>query len=92
MSRPKLKKKSRYGTFKLEDGTIVDDLGPCPFCGGRVGAVNDGDKQASAHSMPICQKFETEDPLMFLHNMRVKLIGRLPDDDEYPMPIKQEPS
>jgi len=44
------------------------------------------------HSMPMCAKFEAEEPLMFLHNMRVAKVGPLPDDAEWPFPKDQEPS
>jgi hypothetical protein len=92
MSRPKIKrKKLAKGTFRTAEGLVGHDLGPCPYCGGRIGAIGEG-QLAAMRSFPACPKFEAEDPLTFLHNMRMKVVGPVPDDDEWPMPIKQEPS
>lgn len=95
MSRPKLKKvkkveKLAKGTFRLSNGSIGEDLGPCPYCGKAVAVVQEEGKEAVLHGLPICEKFEAEDPMMFIHNMRMKVAGPQPDDDEWPMPIKQE--
>jgi hypothetical protein len=102
MSRPKLKKKRESksklpeGTYRLSDGTVAEDIARCPFCGGQVGVVMEEGKQAMIHSLPICEKYQREDPLVFLHSLRMKVVGPLPDDDEWPMPsaadTEQEPS
>ncbi|HXJ49290.1 MAG TPA: hypothetical protein VNF91_09000 [Candidatus Acidoferrum sp.] len=55
----------------------------CPFCGRRV--VAHSEPQAVMHEMPMCPKFEAEEPLMFLRNARVAMVGRMPDDDEWPV-------
>jgi hypothetical protein len=69
---------------------IGEDIGACPFCSGRVSISRN--PNAVMHSMPMCAKFEAEEPLMFLHNMRVAKVGPLPDDAEWPFPKDQEPS
>jgi hypothetical protein len=69
----------------------VTQLGACPFCGAAIGVMRKEGQQAVAHGLPTCAKFESEDPLMFLHNVRMRTVGSLPDDDEWPLPIKQEP-
>lgn len=56
----------------------------CPFCSGRFGYSDE--PQGVLHSIPYCAKFEVEEPLMYLRNARVAMVGRLPDDDEWPVP------
>ncbi len=92
MSRPKIKprKKASEGSFDQAGSLVGEDLGKCPFCDGKIGIVRK--QMAVLHSMPQCAKFEAEDPMMFLRNVRMKTVGRVPNDDEWPMPVKQEPS
>lgn len=52
----------------------------CPFCGGRVVVA----AEAVMHSLPMCEKYIDEEPLMFLRNARFKLMGRRPGDEEHP--------
>lgn len=88
MGRMKLKPKPRYElsatgeSFDVKDG--VDFT--CPFCGGRV-CVGDSTLGESLvmHTQPMCDKFRDEDPLVFLRNARVKVIGPVEGDEEYPI-------
>lgn len=94
MSRPKIKKRKSF-TVKdpLGNTYTAEDVGKCPFCGGTVSVVDEKNGIAAVmHSMPFCEKFEAEEPEMFLRNMRMKVVGPMPDDDEFPLPVKQRPS
>ena len=62
------------------------DLGKCPYCEGSIGT---GDMSVF-HSIPYCEKFDKEEPLVFLRNVRLATVGKLPDDEEWPLPTKQE--
>ena len=55
----------------------------CPFCGLGVRALSE--PQAVMHFEPMCPKFEAEEPLVFLRNARVAMVGSMPDDDEWPV-------
>jgi len=55
----------------------------CPFCGGNVVVV--AERHAVMRSMPMCEKFDKEDPLVFLRNARMVVVGKMPDDDEWPI-------
>lgn len=58
----------------------------CPFCKGKYGFFKTKDgKQGSAHTTPVCEKFENEEPLTFLRNARFAKGIVLPDDDEFPV-------
>ena len=86
--RPRKRKLRREDTgeeFTVEEKVSFD----CPFCGAPVTV---GDKVGTEnysvmHGMPMCKKFEEEDVLVYLRNARVALVGRLPDDDEHPIPF-----
>jgi hypothetical protein len=85
VSRPKVKRR-----FIPGDAVEAQPIGPCPFCGGALGVIDTEEKQAVLHSEPSCQKFQDEEPLTFLRNARMAAVGPLPDDDEWPMPVKQD--
>lgn len=63
----------------------VGETGRCPFCQGEFSLFSKDAKNLDGvlHSMPYCKKFEEEDVLVFLRNLRVAKIGVLPDDDEW---------
>lgn len=108
MSRPKIKRRafvndvsalsqSKAGTLIVDDlgmKHVAESLGKCPFCGaGDVMIIGkEATRSGVGHSNTPCPKFLAEEPGMFVHNMRIALVGRMPDDDDYPMPIKQDPS
>jgi hypothetical protein len=56
----------------------------CPFCQGKV-IVSDSGSGAVLHTLPPCQKYLDEDALMFLRNARMKVVGPMPGDEEFPI-------
>ena len=64
-------------TMSIQDVVDFD----CPFCGGHVHLAEESaqsEKMMIMHSMPMCQKFADEDPLIYIRNARVAVHGRLP--------------
>jgi hypothetical protein len=57
----------------------------CPFCPGHYTLAQGEDGYFITHTIPYCEKFGNEDPLVYVRNARVAKIGRLPDDDEWPV-------
>jgi hypothetical protein len=53
----------------------------CPFCGGLI-KVLVGPPDGIMHSKPQCQKFDDEDPLTFIRNVRLATYGPAPGDHE----------
>ena len=61
----------------------------CPFCSGKV-RVHEA-SEAVTHTVPTCAKFDGEDALTFLRNVRLQLVGPLEDDADWPLrPRDQE--
>lgn len=57
----------------------VTSLGHCPYCGVEFGVTDN----AVVHALPMCTEFKEQDPLTYLRGVRLKVIGPLPDDDEW---------
>jgi hypothetical protein len=79
----------RFSLTETGESFAVDDPVDleCPFCGANV--VVSASPQAVMHGLPMCKKFEDEDPLVFLRNARLIIVGPLPDDAEYPVGPRQ---
>lgn len=50
----------------------VESLGTCPYCSGTIGYTKDIDGHADsvAHTMPMCSRYEAEDPITFIREVR----------------------
>lgn len=100
MGRMKTRPGGRRERYELETGesfSATEQVSfTCPFCGGTVTVgehETDGKKSGNhvvLHTMPPCQKYIDEDPLVFIRNARVAVVGPLPDDDEHPVPVVRD--
>lgn len=64
----------------LKPGEIGEDLAPCPFCGRWVGFTLDssGEPNGLTHVMPMCERFNADDPLTFIQTMNAIREGGVP--------------
>lgn len=56
----------------------------CPFCAGSVQVSTS--PRAVMHTVPYCDKFDKEDALVFLRNLRLATVGPVAGDEKWPVP------
>lgn len=64
----------------FRESVVAEELGTCPFCGGDIAASlrPGGGHDGVLHSMPMCERFKSEEPDVFLKSVSAARAARRP--------------